>query len=75
MKKRPKINKEINVIIPKSVICFKENKTVMYKNWEGVRAGFSEEVSWKWKLDGKESAPEDGLEIIPSGPIQRLFFF
>jgi hypothetical protein len=47
----------------------------MYKNGEEVRAGFSEEVSWKWKVDGKESAPEDGLEIIPSGQIQRLLFF
>ena len=46
---------------------------VMYKIGEEVRAGFSEEVSWKWKLDGKESAAEDGLEISPSGQIQRLF--
>lgn len=63
------------MIIPKSVTYFKENKTVMYKNGEEVRAGFSEEVSWKWKVDGKESGPEDGLEIIPSGQIQRLLFF
>ena len=45
----------------------------MYKIGEEVRAGFSEEVSWKWKLDGKESAAEDGLEISPSGQTQRLF--
>lgn len=40
-----------------------------------VRADFSEEVSWKWKLDGKESAMRRmDFEISPSGQIQRLFF-
>lgn len=41
---------------------------------EGSQTDFSEEVSWKWKLDGKESAAEDGQELAPLVKSRDCFF-